>query len=426
MWVPDNVRRLNRSDVAIISHDYEELLFHDFPVLFTGKNELNERLVCSFVERSGALESYLHSVIDEKAYSSFVNQRINYSEVLQNAKYLFAVHWSDQAGPNVYWLNYQDIPDNYRPSDLAIYPELPREQRSFEVEARFVGGLADKHQAVPETASRFQNKFASVLRNVFELRGFKDLIASVRLQAFDESQLQATGSLRIRYNIEISEKNPTMIHDEKLFTPFVDKYITYCLQNLPQDATMLLENPEAEAAFFDELMGEYEKVAINLSGDSKSKREALVKNMLHAAKHLDDITLLVGGDFHQLLLSSVGTEVDLPLGVIDADFGAAIDKTLVQVEELSGKTFVKDEEFQDHSIHIYDLNTDTRKGRGLMRVPGDESKLMKPKITILGNETLTETKYTESLHMDSFVTVKAMATRSGEIIRELEIEFEDA
>lgn len=302
---------------------------------------------------------------------------------------------------------------------------MPREHKSFELEAKFVGGLADKHQAVPETASKFQNKMASVLRNIFDLRGLNDLMANVRLQAFHESQLHEAGSLRIRYNIEINEKKPTMFHDEKAFAPFVDKYITYCLQNLPTDAPILFENPEAEAAFFDELMAEFDRIAVDLGDDAKTKREALVKNMLHAGKNLGDITSLVGTDFHQLFLSSIGATGDVPLGVIDAGFGDEMDKTLIRVDELSGKQLVKDQDFETYSIHIYDLNTDTRKGRGLMHIPRDDSKLVKPKITILGDQILTETKYTESLHMDTFVTVKAVATRSGNMIRELEIEFEN-
>ncbi len=426
MWLPDQVRRINRTEVAIIKHDYEELLYHDFPVLFSGKNELHERLVCSFVENTGTLESYLHSVVDEKTYSSFVNQRINYSDVLQMAKYIFAVHWSSEESPTAYWLNYEDIPENYRPSDLAIYPNMPSEKRSFELEARFVGGLADKHQAIPETASKFQNKMASILRNVFDLRGMKDLVASVRLQAFPSSQLHEVGSLRIRYNVEITEKNPTMFHDETLYAPFVDKYITYCLQNLPADAPLLLEDANATTGFFDDLMGEFDKVAVDVGDDANSKREAVVKNMLHAAKNFGDITSLLGSDFHQLVLSSVRAAGDVQLGVIDSGFSDEIDKSLKRVDEISGKQIVKDQEFENYVVHIYDLNTDTRKGRGLMHVPGDDTKLMKPKITILGSETLTETKYTESLHMDTFVTVKAIATRSGEMIRELEVEFENA
>jgi hypothetical protein len=82
MWVPKKTRPLLKADAALIDRGYEDLLLYDFPVLFTGMNRLNERVVGSLVENVKSFESYLHSIVDEKLFIGFLRREISYLELL--------------------------------------------------------------------------------------------------------------------------------------------------------------------------------------------------------------------------------------------------------------------------------------------------------------------------------------------------------
>lgn len=140
--MPEQSRAITKIDAALIERDYEDLLFYDFPILFTGINSLNNRILGSLVEHKDGLESYLHSVIDEKTYSDFINRKISYPQVLQLAANLYLLHWTGEETPTVFWLNYGDIPESYKPDELAWCPEI-EVPPSFDYEAKFDGGLAD-------------------------------------------------------------------------------------------------------------------------------------------------------------------------------------------------------------------------------------------------------------------------------------------
>jgi hypothetical protein len=109
---------------------------------------------------------------------------------------------------------------------------------------------------------------------------------------------------------------------------------------------------------------------------------------------------------------------------LDAQIDQHLNQALIEVDKKSGKVLVTDDEVNIYSVHIYDLNTDTRKGTALIHNPPSK-KVMKPSITILGEQPLPQTKYTESLHLDTFIEVQGRATKVNESIRHIDIEFEE-
>ncbi len=422
MWLPDKSKSLVKKDAALIDRDYEDLLFLDFPILFTGINGLNDRIVGSFVESQNGVESYLHSVVDDKTYSKFISREITYPQLLEKAYHLFLLHWTGEETPSVFLLNYNDIPESYKPDESALCPDI-EVPPSFDYEAKFDGGLADNHQAVPETISKFQNKFAGLLRTPFNLDPLSNLIPRVLLQAPDSSEAYAQGSLKIQYHIELEEKSPTLFHAPDDYSRFVNNYIAYCLHNLSDDAPKLFEEQSYGLENFSNLVKEYEEL-VGPSKDPEQRRTELKNNLIQVARKLGDITSIIQDEFKQLVVSSVRESNALPLGVLDEEFGQEIEEALLEVEDKTGKKTIKEDDLNSYEIHIYDLNTDTRNGKGLMKHPTDSKKLMKPSITISGKEPLPQTKYTESLHLDTFIEVRGRATRTDDVIKHIDIEFE--
>src|SRR4051812_10271375 len=95
MWKANENKFIENNEIALIDSDYDELLFHDFPILFTGRNRYGERIVGSFVDRLPDVDVYLHSIVDEKTFSKFDNQIITYLELLKSAKLMFRLDFDN-------------------------------------------------------------------------------------------------------------------------------------------------------------------------------------------------------------------------------------------------------------------------------------------------------------------------------------------
>lgn len=422
MWIPDKSKSFAKNETALIVRDYQDIIFYDFPILFTGINGLNDRIVGSFVENENNTESYLHSVVSTKTFSRFVHQKINYGQLLKEAQLLFSVYWTGEKYPNVYWLNYEDIPSDYLPDDLAICPDTVISP-SFNYEVKFEGGLANNHQAVPETLSKFQNKFASFLRNPLGLSALSNLFLNVFIQADDVNDVYSASSLKIKYHIELNEKNPTFFHNPEVYSQFLNKYISYCLHNLSEDVPRLFED-QNKLDSYNELLNEYETLIGQSDSSIEKRRDDFAQNMIQVARKLGDMTSIIKDEFDQVVLSSLSNSNPIPIGVLDESFGQHIEKAVSELENKIGKKTIKEDDFNLYEIHIYDLNTNTRKGRAILKPMSNDVKIVKPTFTILGTEPLTMTKYTESLHSDTLIKVKARATKTDGVIRDLEIEFE--
>jgi len=425
MWVPKKTRPLLKTDAALIDRDYEDLLFYDFPVLFTGINRLNERVVGSLVEDVKRFESYLHSIIDEKLYIGFLRREISYLELLERAYLLFLLHWTGEKTPTVYPLNYTDIPEAYKPDAAALCPEITIPP-SFDYIATLNGGRADYHQAKPETLSKFQNKVAGLLRTPFDLKPLSKLIADVFLQAPNFAEAHGSGSLKVRYHVEFSDPAHPLFHEPDTYSRFIGEYVSYCLNDLPTEAPNLVENRTGDSSGFTSLLNEYLKVTGSVSEPSSIRRKELEENLLIAARRLEGITSIVTDEFKDLAISSISeSSMERTLGVVNEQTETELNAAIVEVEKRSGKTVVHDTDLATYKIQIYDLNTNTRKGKGLIPEPTASGLIMKPSIKILGDQALPQTKYTESLDMDRAIQVRGRATKIDEVIKHIEIEFEE-
>jgi len=122
MWIPAENQLISDHKTALIAKDYEELLYHDYPILFVGKNSQNATIVGSFVEHLNDVDVYLYSVVDDMIYCQFENQTISYREMLKKARNIYNVRFDDDQKAKVYAVSFSDIPDDYLPSPTAKFP----------------------------------------------------------------------------------------------------------------------------------------------------------------------------------------------------------------------------------------------------------------------------------------------------------------
>ncbi len=108
-----------------------------------------------------------------------------------------------------------------------------------------------------------------------------------------------------------------------------------------------------------------------------------------------------------------------PLGVIDNDFSTAISST---TELILGKNeIIEDDSYNDYSIHVYHLNKNSRKGNAFVRTKENKDVMDSPRFTIEGEDSLDNSIFTESLHVNKYIIVSAKAKKLKDRIKFLTI-----
>jgi hypothetical protein len=120
MWIPNQPKLPDETELPLIDRGYQDLLFDDRPILFTGISKAGERVIGSSVEEGRGVESFLHAIVSLQDYAEFTSRRINYPQLLRQASRLFLIQWSDK--PCGYLISFYDIPAAYRPSEEAFCP----------------------------------------------------------------------------------------------------------------------------------------------------------------------------------------------------------------------------------------------------------------------------------------------------------------
>lgn len=424
MWEIEETNLFKKQNIVLIHSDYEVLAFHDFPILFSGKSIHGSRIIGSFVEHLENEDVYLHSLADEKTYSKFENQIITYRELLKEAELIFNVRVNAAEEVKIYWINYEDIPQDYLPSEDAKCPALTIQKTRLEFEASLTNGRADQHLLAPETATSFTKNWATIFRDIFKLDGLKELRSNVSLFAHD-NMLLAPGSVKINYQIDVKESSAqsSLLFDVTKCNTFAEQYVIYCLHHLTNDAPVLAKQNYSQLPAFQSLIDIYLESSEHLAKSRQYYEEHLSQNLLKAARKLGSIGDGLGEDVGAVEISSLSDTISQSLGVFDGQVASEIETSLEEVEKIEGKVITTDSEPTVYQgVQIYDLNTNSRKGRALLPAVGKTQP--KPRIIISGDEPLDHTKYTRSLYLDEVIEVKAIGTKVDNIAKKLEIVFE--
>ena len=80
----------NKDRIKIVS-DYTILHFDEYPILFVGKNQMEQLLVGSFIFEENNDLHFFYSTVDNQLLSFFLSQKISYLELLQKANEIFFV-----------------------------------------------------------------------------------------------------------------------------------------------------------------------------------------------------------------------------------------------------------------------------------------------------------------------------------------------
>ena len=146
-------------------------------------------------------------------------------------------------------------------------------------------------------------------------------------------------------------------------------------------------------------------------------------DILKSASKFEKITEQIGENFESASIFNISENQENSLAFIDREFSENFQKSMDEIE-IAVKGTTVDVDFKEYKIYIYHLNTDNRAGNAFIKNIDNPEEMSKPKIKINGEEGLDQTKFTESLYLNKWISVNAKAKKNGEKFKSLEIQFD--
>ncbi len=103
----------------IIETDYEDLVYYDHPILFTGKNVHGVRIVECTIDESieEGWETHFCLIVDDTFYDDLIKDKITLRKLIEgyNIIYIKKCFWEAELF-EIYATPFDDIPDEYLPT----------------------------------------------------------------------------------------------------------------------------------------------------------------------------------------------------------------------------------------------------------------------------------------------------------------------
>ena len=408
------------TDLPVITANYQVLHFDEEPILFTGTNEYGNRIIGSLVDVNDdeMLSWYFHIIVDPRTYADFRKKKISYLEVMRESNPIYIVERRfDGTISKVCFLSFDAIPENHRPMKDSYCPELSgKSTLSYTIRLR--GLTADTNSAFPKDIAAMQTAFAEQLEsNISMLKDIVHGAPTVTQRAY------SPGSFQLNFDIQVKLED-TMFMKTEPIAKYINEFIAYCADHLPVEADKIYEPEPEKLPFFSHLVQAYEqlynKSCVKLPDRYTEKVRDEVKK---ASESIAEMTEMLGEHFTGIEIVNEG-DTSQPIAFMDTDFKNTIESVISTIQ---GKTqrVEEDPNPKEYEIWVYHLNRESRTGNAIIISDDQERKMSKPKITILGEEPLESTKYTESLHRDRPIKVKAKAKKVDGKVKHLDIEFEE-
>ncbi|KPK87876.1 hypothetical protein AMJ80_11660 [bacterium SM23_31] len=403
------------SSLPIIVDGYNDLLFDDEPILYTGFNKDGNIIIGSSVDEDyeKKIERHFHSQVSKEIYFNFLKQEISYRRLLEEVQSFFVIDSSfDGKTTTIYLVNIKDIPEDYLPTYEAYCPEEVYKP-AYEYGLILTGKKANEHIADITEATNLQDNFAKLARlkiKNFPFSTIAYLLPSNKAASFD-----------FNFKIEIKEgEQLDILFDEKEFMSFFYQYLDFCSNYLLKEKEVFIGD-EGDFPKFNSLrkvfLDLYKKLNISIEDEIENILKEEIKK---SASTLESMTENIGKNFTTIQFSNKVDGRINTICIFDEKYRDIIEETNVTIEKYSPE-YYSDKEVNSYRIQIYNLNTETRKGSAYVE-SGDYR--LKVKFSILGDEPIEESKYTQSLDKGKVIDIKGKAKKVKEEIKRLEIEFE--
>jgi hypothetical protein len=405
-----NKNRAFFSDIPVITDNLEVLHFDEFPILFMGTNIYGNKIIGSLLYEDVDTDTfrYLHMQITNKVLNDFINKKISYREVVSISKAIFIIDKNiNNEILSTYYLPYNEISKEYLPLESSFCPDM-KLKLGLDFGIRLTGDLADAHEASIKSAYLVANSLAELIERA---------ISSLVLLKY-KSQINlipsTTGSFKINLIVKIPNFQKKIQFISQLeISEYISKYINYCIEDLPNEVEHLTDKIPLNEKKFEELSlcaeNIYAKSALKYNDVHKEKLKIKVIDSLAKVEILADE---IGNGFKEIEIfgNTQDTNSEIQIAHIDKEQKEKIFEASEYMILNSDETITDDED-KGYSICIFHLNLKTRVGNAYIFSDEQKKVMDTPKIMILGDDELTGTEFTESLHLNKWIDIKGKAQK---------------
>jgi hypothetical protein len=421
MFEVPNQYKTMPSEWINISDNFHVFHFDEFPILYAGTNYLGNKIIGSLAHEDDEndLFRYFHFIVSNKQYNDFVKRKISYRNLIFSIGELFIIDkYISGSIANVYHAPVDALPLDYLPLENVFCPNVER-AIGFDYTVSLQGGMADLHEA-------FSSTIASVGKSADKILNRLGNALKIKLLNPHVYQLPSIeGSFELKFRVKVDDTG--LFYKEEYLKNYFQLCLNYSINTLPAEAKQLTIGDISDTVFEKEIIPS--AVAIYESFSYKMEEsyiEALKANFLEAVDDIDAIGSQVGKGFNAVEFSGIDAKNnDVSIGYIDKQYAEEITAISQYIEALPHKGEASDESYQDYRILVYDLNTDTRNGTAHIANIADADIMENPKIKVEGDADLAGSIFTESLHFNKWIVVKAKAKMINGKVRSLSIFFEE-
>ncbi|WP_157474546.1 hypothetical protein [Dyadobacter sp. Leaf189] len=435
--IDEKYKQEKESDIFTIADNYQVFHFDEFPILFSGTNIYGNRILGSLIseDEDGYLFHYMHFLVTDKEYVLFTKGVSTYRDLLLKKQLIYIVEKTINGELNQnFIIDVNLIPAEYLPLEKSFCPNV-QSVLGLNYSFSLQGKLADVYSAIPKVAASITTSIESIFLNLLKPLNIPSIDPKLLLTVPSE------GSFKINFRITVDRKGQLPLffgNQDESIQEYVQNFIEYLLNDFTSETELLLEREanlnkvDFEDLGIDKESKYSKKITSKLANVyqsiglpySKSAEQKTMSSILKSVDHLDKIGEEIGKGFIQIeVLGHDNNDKDISIGLINADFAEEIVEQIQYIEEY-GKVVEIDDEYQQYNLQIYDLNTDTRKGTAHIKNKYVDDIWDKPKIKIIGDSNLIKSTFTESLHLNKFITVSAKAKSVNGKFTYMDILFE--
>jgi hypothetical protein len=408
-------------DIALIASHEDVLLADEMPILFTGLNALNDRVLGSFHRLISGGERYLHVIVRAESYRQFRLRRVTYRQILESCADVFTVDRFFR-GPDIAirTVRLSDLPKTKLPSEDSFSPAEPDLASSAGFSAHLTGSKANQHRAPAETLAGILEGINSLARRAVEvLLGSRDGTAEVH--ALKE------GSFDIQFSVVPRQETMDTQIERDRRNEALGQYVQLATERFIFESEAIGQGKSEAAPCFYSMIDHLSTMrGLNVAETTKTYKSALPKirtSVRDAADQFADVGLRMG--------DAVGVEAIEFFNLNEPPGRARVLSTVTNKAASELKQAVADydrrqgyykttEDRKARRILVYHLNTKSGNGAATL-MHGDEEYAVK--LVITGETPIGGSILTRSMHRNEFVTVPGAIVKIGDEPKELHIDL---
>ncbi|WP_025144513.1 hypothetical protein [Pedobacter jeongneungensis] len=423
-----NLQYRIKTSLPVITGNYKILHYDEFPILFSGTNNYGNKLIgsYSYEDDETDLFRYFLIIVSDKQYVDFYNGKISYRSLIETNESLFIIDKDiNDHIIDTFHVPLESIPADYLPHIKSFIPLQKQTQNNLNFAFSLKGKLADLHKAKVNDINNVNERIYNYLQDSLET------LNVFQLNPIVYSQPSQAASYRLNFDIEFKQEQQMSMFpiDKKKVGEFLQTYLNYISYSLPEEDDGFLEdNPEKSKGFSD-LKSKYEEIFTSYNTEPLSAvSDILVENISSSAEKLSEVTeyLKSNNSFDSILLGYTDDNGGFStIGYLIEDYKALIDsKILHNEEELYIENIIVDPTPQSYRILVYDMNTETGKGRARL-YPDDTEDYYRVKLHVYTvGDSLSNSIFTKSLNESKVVNVEGIGTRINGVFKKLECYIE--